>query len=576
MTKISDQTPAVLADLDAADLIPLVDVSEAGAKRNKALGLDVLASYVKANLPSGGGGGGDFTAEIAALDARVDAIEAGYATDAELTTQVNALDARLDTLESAGSPTDPTFTTVNLANADTTLSRLSAGVAAVEGSAIVTDARNNPSYFADRAQDTADDGTAGPLLGAAVTDALVSQTKANALATLSRIAQKAELVLFGVPYAAGPTFPTINAGEIVVAGTALDANVYSATLAPTTNLEQDANAFLTTDSAALAVYTPFAEAAELINKNQSATVTKALSSNTLQINVNEDGHKIITSVPTGDVSILAACWDNITDSHAPVQIGIPFGSAADRTVSVVTPVDGLISVGLTGADQTASRTAFFELDRFNGQPRIRYLGESAAVAAANVAFVGADSAGSGATGVTPPAHVANDMLVAIAVAPSGTSLPTLPAGWTDSGLAADGTAPSIRVAYKVAASASETCTGFTSATQVHCYVFRKAGGTPTFHGTVVNTLAAFADTSVSYPALNPATNSIFIGIGSARSSDTLTLAAGFTLTETTVSGGTATNTMVSGYTANATSWSAANGTKTGSIGRARAIVCAVS
>jgi hypothetical protein len=496
-----------------------------------------------------------------ALDARLDTAE----------TTLVSLDSRLDTVEGQVSAT-PTFTSVNIGNADTTLTRVSAGVVAIEGSNVVT-ASTAPAAVLSAVGTLAASGTDGPTLGAAVADAIAAQTTANVRASLDKINREGELMGLAMPYVGGAR-PTPTEGAILLVGPAIDDDLRAAVAADMTGVDQEPNSFFVTDAASLAVYKTHAEAAAIINAAQSATVTRALSSNTLQFNLDEDGHKIRTSAPTGNVTIAAACWDAITDAHAPVRVGIPFGGTG-YTVSVATPADGLVTVEMPTTAFTANRTAFFDLSRFDGVPMIRYLGESAAAVAALPAFVAYAVAGAGATAVTPPAHQANDLLVAVAVAPGSASLPTLASGWTDSGLATDGNAPSVRIAWKVAAGSSETCTGWTSATQVGCFVFRKAGSTPSFHSTVVRTDANFADTSVSFPALNPAVSSIFVAVSSARGADTLTLPGGMTALTSSYSGGATANETRVGYSTVATSWSAANGTKTGAVGRAEAIIFAV-
>jgi hypothetical protein len=639
MAKVRNFPSLTLAEVDAATAVYVVDAPSGGSDGDYKLTHSVLVDAVARDLPDnaangflrldadgkipagtdgsglvnvpGGGPGGsgavdsvagktgavtleaaDITNFNTAVDARItagtdgiiDAIDAKTGADRiqasaireafggdDLPTALTALDTRIDAIEALGGA-DPTFTTISVGNADTTIARDSAGVISVEGSPVVTDDRNDPAYFAARAQATADDGTSGPALAEAVTDAYVAMTQANALAAISRIAQNAEIVLFAAPYVSGVR-PGITAGSLLTAGDALAADVYGVTLAPTVDLEQDANSFIVTDGDALADYLSYEDSAALLNRNQSATVTKALSGNTIQFDVLVDGHKIVTSTPTDDVNFAAACWTNITDSTAPVQVGIPFGAAANRTVSVTTPADGLISVGLTGADQTASRTAFFELDRFNGQPRIRYLGESAAVTAADPQFIA--HAFAVATEVTPPAHQANDLLIAVTRRISTDSaLPDLAAGWTDAGVASDGTNPCMRVATKVATSSSETCTGWTSAAQTHCYVFRKPGSTPTLHGTLTVNKNVFS-ANATFGALNPGVNSVFLGICALISTDTIVLPAGLTALTPGTHGTAPNHAIIHGYSDVATSWSSIDGVKTGTLGRSQTIVLAV-
>lgn len=77
------------------------------------------------------------------------------------------------------------------------------------------------------------------------------------------------------------------------------------------------------------------------------------------------------------------------------------------------------------------------------------------------------------TGVSPPAHAIDDRLIAIAHTGATSTSPVLPAGWTDIPISNLGSnSPGVRVAYKIATSNAETCTGFTNAQHIHCGVFR--------------------------------------------------------------------------------------------------------
>ena len=73
-----------------------------------------------------------------------------------------------------------------------------------------------------------------------------------------------------------------------------------------------------------------------------------------------------------------------------------------------------------------------------------------------------------------PTHVAGDLLVIEAFDDGATTIPTLPSGWTNLATLA-GTSCAGRLAYKWAASSSETATGFTSATGLILGVWRGVG-----------------------------------------------------------------------------------------------------
>lgn len=75
---------------------------------------------------------------------------------------------------------------------------------------------------------------------------------------------------------------------------------------------------------------------------------------------------------------------------------------------------------------------------------------------------------------TMPTHAAGDLLLMFAYRNGSTTAPTVPAGWTtiDSGTAGGGSSSSSALAYKVAASASETSGTWTNATHLGLHVYR--------------------------------------------------------------------------------------------------------
>ena len=95
------------------------------------------------------------------------------------------------------------------------------------------------------------------------------------------------------------------------------------------------------------------------------------------------------------------------------------------------------------------------------------------------------------TSATPPAHASGDYMFAFAYRDGNNNTPTLPAGWTalsPTGLVGANTNTGL-LAYKVCASGSETCSGFTNATGVICAVVKAAGAGP---------LGLGADSNVTY------------------------------------------------------------------------------
>ena len=105
-----------------------------------------------------------------------------------------------------------------------------------------------------------------------------------------------------------------------------------------------------------------------------------------------------------------------------------------------------------------------------------------------------------ATGIdsaTLPTHQAGDLILAFAFRDGSTTLPTIPTGWTSIGSSSANTCAA-RVAYKVAASSSETTGTWTSATTVIFLVYR---GVQVWSGIATNdTVAAGSSTIVTYNA----------------------------------------------------------------------------
>lgn len=90
------------------------------------------------------------------------------------------------------------------------------------------------------------------------------------------------------------------------------------------------------------------------------------------------------------------------------------------------------------------------------------------VADGSITYIGEAT---GTTSATLPAHQTGDLILAFAFRDGSTSLPVQPSGWTSIDTAAANTC-SARVAYKVAASGSETTGTWTSATTVIFLVYR--------------------------------------------------------------------------------------------------------
>lgn len=176
-----------------------------------------------------------------------------------------------------------------------------------------------------------------------------------------------------------------------------------------------------------------------------------------------------------------------------------------------------------------------------------------------------------ATGIvsaTPPTHQVGDLFIVIAFRDGSNSTPTLPAGWTQLETNTTNSAGAL-LAYKIAASTSETASGFTNATHVDLHVYRGTG-TLSIGDTAV---ATGIGTTVDYPALTMVTtdgSSWVVGMAGHRSVNTSleTPPTGMTNQSNVVNAGD----EVAGHDTNGgvTSWSlqsvSVSGTSSGWVG----------
>lgn len=120
-----------------------------------------------------------------------------------------------------------------------------------------------------------------------------------------------------------------------------------------------------------------------------------------------------------------------------------------------------------------------------------------------------------ATTITiPSGHQSSDYLLTFAFRDGSTTLPTVPAGWTLIKSQTGATCSGV-LAYKVAASSSETSGTWTNATGLVCHVYRNIGSI----GTCVST-GPTASATVNYPAdtlSNPFGSSYVVGFAGHRS-----------------------------------------------------------
>jgi hypothetical protein len=113
--------------------------------------------------------------------------------------------------------------------------------------------------------------------------------------------------------------------------------------------------------------------------------------------------------------------------------------------------------------------------------------------AERVAYVGSAS---GVTSATLPLHQTGDLILAYAYRDGSTTAPTLPSGWTSIASANGANTNSALLAYKVAASGSETATGFTNATALIVQIYRNVDQSSPIGG---NNFDTGSSTTISYP-----------------------------------------------------------------------------
>lgn len=99
---------------------------------------------------------------------------------------------------------------------------------------------------------------------------------------------------------------------------------------------------------------------------------------------------------------------------------------------------------------------------------------------------------------TIPAHKAGDLLVAFAFNNASTTIPTLPSGWTQIAAPAGAGSCAILVAYKVAATNTETVTGFTNASGLLVQVYHGVDAASPIGGVATN---SGTSNTVAYPEL---------------------------------------------------------------------------
>jgi len=179
-----------------------------------------------------------------------------------------------------------------------------------------------------------------------------------------------------------------------------------------------------------------------------------------------------------------------------------------------------------------------------------------------------------ATTVTPPAHLAGDLILIFAYRSGSTTAPTLPNGYK-SILTKAGTSCSARVGYKIATSTSDASGTWTNATEMVCHVYRASVGTP-----LPAAFASSASTTntVNYPAITLADtsgNSWVVGFGGVNNTtETIATAPSGMTNESSITGAAA---AAAGHDTNGgvTTWASTNATTTGTAGNSVSCVVEV-
>jgi hypothetical protein len=130
-----------------------------------------------------------------------------------------------------------------------------------------------------------------------------------------------------------------------------------------------------------------------------------------------------------------------------------------------------------------------------------------------ISYVG--SAAAEATSVTLPTHQAGDLLIMFAMR-AANGLPTIPSGWFLGGSRTSSSGISLMIAWKVAASSSETSGTWTNAAAILSVVYRHTSNYLVIGGISINPPSS--TTAISYPLMLGNNNANFATILRAASS----------------------------------------------------------
>lgn len=134
-----------------------------------------------------------------------------------------------------------------------------------------------------------------------------------------------------------------------------------------------------------------------------------------------------------------------------------------------------------------------------------------------ISFIGEAS---GITSATLPAHQTGDLILGFSFRDGNNTAPTVPGGWTTIDTTAGSNSNGSGLAYKIAASASETSGTWSSATTVIFLVYRGVDQTNPIGG---NAHDGAASTTVNYPTVSMVVSdgtSWVVGFAGHRSTDT--------------------------------------------------------